>query len=269
MTRYIVFIFLLLFASACFRSNKVSEDASNKAGTSGHAGTAEKGDAGGTSGFGETGDAIATDTGADTGGEGGASGVGGSNPSGTGGADGGNGGSGDSGCVCSDDICTSISQVWYDSASNLSWEITPWEYMTRGWQFADDYCNGLTLCGHDDWRLPTISELRSLIRGCTDTQTGGFCGVTDSCISGLWSDSCFTYECAVCSKGQGPSAGGCYWPTQIEGDCDSYWSASPRLDADNTVINYKYMWRVNFYNGAVGYFNAPGSDRVRCVRGGP
>ena len=31
------------------------------------------------------------------------------------------------------------------------------------WKAAIDYCESLSLCDHDDWRLPNINELRSIV----------------------------------------------------------------------------------------------------------
>jgi hypothetical protein len=61
--------------------------------------------------------------------------------------------------ACIDGVCQA---VWYDSTSRLYWEIIPSGGSMMAWQSAIDYCEQLNLSGHDDWRLPTISELRSL-----------------------------------------------------------------------------------------------------------
>jgi hypothetical protein len=41
-----------------------------------------------------------------------------------------------------------------------------WATQTNGedlnWEPASEYCSGLTLAGHDDWRLPTLFEVESL-----------------------------------------------------------------------------------------------------------
>jgi hypothetical protein len=157
--------------------------------------------------------------------------------------------------------CTrSTNIIWYDSTSKLSWVMTP-SYSTEvvwRWQAAVDYCNGLTLCGYDGWRLPSISELRSLIRSCAETQTDGSCGVTDSCSS----SSCYT-SCNSCTVGQGPGAGGCYWPTQIEGTCGWFWSSSFYADVTDLV------WYVDFGSGNVSGAGKDSAGFVRCVRGGP
>jgi len=124
------------------------------------------------------------------------------------------------------------------------------------WQEAVDYCDSLTLDGHDDWRLPTISELRSLIRGCPATETGGSCGVTDSCLS---NSPCLSGDCGGCLLDGGP-AGGCYWPDGMEGWCDTYWSSSEHQDFPYNA------WVVAFGNGHVSAYGTQYELSVRCVR---
>jgi hypothetical protein len=49
-----------------------------------------------------------------------------------------------------------------DNLTTLMWaeDANIWGY--TNWNGAIDNCNGLSLGGHDDWRLPTVNELQSL-----------------------------------------------------------------------------------------------------------
>jgi len=49
-----------------------------------------------------------------------------------------------------------------DQASGLMWQQAD-DGERRDWGEALDYCEGLTLASHDDWRLPNIKELQSLV----------------------------------------------------------------------------------------------------------
>ncbi len=147
--------------------------------------------------------------------------------------------------------------TWTDPASGLTWQVLPPE----GWMkksAAADYCSSLTLGGQSDWRLPTIGELRSLIRGCPATESGGSCNVeAGDCLA----ISCRADSCTGCSGGSGP-ADGCYWPDNIQGECTWYWSSSPVGDDDDRA------WGVHFYGGDVGHGDVVYDDGsvVRCVR---
>ena len=150
-----------------------------------------------------------------------------------------------------------------DPTSGHTWQVTPTgEFMN--WSDAKAHCAGLSLDG-GGWRLPTIGELRTLIRGCPGTVTGGACEVTDSCLS---YSSCWDQgACVSCWNGAGPDEGlqnGCYWPDEMQGKCDWYWSSSSSTDDDY------YAWTVNFIYGSVYHGDVSGGvsldTHVRCVR---
>ncbi len=168
-----------------------------------------------------------------------------------------------------------VDGVWHDSTSNLIWQNPPDPEMMHYYK-AKRYCNSLTLGGFNDWSLPTISELRSLIRNWPETMTGGTCGV---------SDICFDWECMGCSE-CGNYTGtrypiDCYWPDEMEGECRFYWSAVPYKDgeiyteADFQIKSNKMKtspmitdltWSVDFLFAKLTYETAMLEKYVRCVR---
>jgi hypothetical protein len=52
-------------------------------------------------------------------------------------------------------------QTVRDLATGLLWQKPTDNHLT--WQQALAYCEGLVYAGHDDWRLPNVNELRSLV----------------------------------------------------------------------------------------------------------
>jgi hypothetical protein len=162
---------------------------------------------------------------------------------------------------CAQDAITVTGGVYIDPVTRFEWQQTP----TGGnldWESAVIHCRNLNLNG-TGWRLPSVSELRSLFRGCPATATGGACGVTDSCLS--W-DSCMNPACAGCEENAGPAAG-CYWPAELQGSCSPfYWSSST---VESTVEEHLDggAYYVVFNLGHVcarskDFFFGP----VRCVR---
>jgi len=162
-----------------------------------------------------------------------------------------------------------------DPSSGLTWQITP-----SGIRFAQGeaiaYCDNLSFAGYDDWRLPSISELRSLIRGCHDTSPAGSCGVTDDCLDLV----CWTDPCKGCEYNKGPGSGGAYWPDGMEGEIYAYWSSSLVKEGEGEVYSYgstslvpaaipnTQAWRAGFNMGDVGEFLIVDSYNTlaRCVR---
>lgn len=170
---------------------------------------------------------------------------------------------GDDGCGGSCGICSSgeacqdgqcIEPTWTDSTSSLTWQVMP----TGGfmnWSNAKTHCSDLDLDG-GGWRLPSIDELRTLIRGCPATEDGGSCNVEEG---GCLRWSCRDETCDGCSGGDGP-ASGCYWPDNLQGGCTWYWSSSPVEDGDGVA------WGVNFVFGHVYTNLILDVPSVRCVR---
>ena len=59
---------------------------------------------------------------------------------------------------------TKSGEVVTDSTTGLEWQDNNDANETqRTWQEAIDYCEALTLECHNDWRLPNINELKSIV----------------------------------------------------------------------------------------------------------
>jgi len=155
-----------------------------------------------------------------------------------------------------------------DPATNLCWQEPPTDDQ-MDWFAANTYCDNLEQGDHEDWRLPNIDELISLLRGCQDgTETGDLspslcemipagCAATDSCED----RSCYSF-CDY-DPPAGPGVGGCYWDPALSGNCFIYWSSttSSSTDFEAWIVPFDYGWAAS-----AGDTNI---DNVRCVRTGP
>jgi Protein of unknown function (DUF1566) len=175
--------------------------------------------------------------------------------------------------------CMVNSQCWRSTdgatAASLLWQVDPKEpndpvggpYDPAYHRYSDagntpeDVCEALTLCGFSDWKVPTIGELRTLVRDCPNSVTGGTCGVTDACL-GMSCD----VGCDSCDNLAGSGVGGCYWPSGISGPCNMYWSSSVFFDTDRQKYRYR---QVGFATGRIGTCDPSDGGFVRCVRHSP
>jgi hypothetical protein len=129
--------------------------------------------------------------------------------------------------------------VWCDDASGLCWRDRP----AADPMVTDDaevYCSELG----DGWRMPSLSELRTLIRGCSS----GDCGDGSAC------SSCLYLE--------GPGPGGCYWDRALGSNCEGYyWSTTA------SSVNTVYVYSVYFARAEIADDHKFNTEQlVRCVK---
>lgn len=179
-------------------------------------------------------------------------------------------------CSVNNDCSTGIKVVdmgdgtVMDSATSLIWQKTPPDqYMN--YDNAVSYCdlNQGALPG-TDWRLPTIGELRSLVRGCDSifwnpkTLTGGECKIADGCLT----EDCKTSACFVCSSDTGPGEEGRFIDVAFNNNGrDGFWSSSGVAhDIEGWLVSS--VWLVFFVPGIVsdGAIRDDHVEGVRCVR---
>ncbi len=134
---------------------------------------------------------------------------------------------------------------------------------------AVQYCDNLTLGGHDDWRLPTIDELRTIVDGNPNTMPGGDCQIT----AGASTSDGFNLACLGAEHYQGPALfTGCYWKHLFGGTCDKpdpavvghpleTWALNPASDDPEHWVSY-----ITFDSAAMGFNHACSLGEVRCVR---
>jgi len=120
------------------------------------------------------------------------------------------------------------------------------------WNAAVKYCQNLNEGGYSDWRLPTISELRTTIKNCSGSQSGGSCRVSDNCLgSNCWSDDCY---CEYRENNGG------YYSKLGDDDKVLLWSSSVHSG------NPTSRWDVDFSDGGVDSNGVGYYYYVRCVR---
>ncbi len=127
------------------------------------------------------------------------------------------------------------------SHEGLNWSEPSEEVMS--WSDAKRHCESMI------GRLPTISELRTLINNCPSTQPGGACKVDDNCLSQV---SCWSDECLGCSD---LNADNC----SVFNDKGWFWSGSLTEEAET------HAWRINFDDGNLGAYDVETQNLVRCV----
>ena len=149
------------------------------------------------------------------------------------------------------------SGVWLDELSGLCWAQAA-SGASMNFDAATIYCSGLATDGYNDWRVPDIDELRSLVRGCADvewdisTDTGGACPVHDGCDSSCRDNT----TCGGCG-----GAADCYWDPALSGICGYTWSSSSYLKGNESA------WYIGFTLAYLNSCNKSVSNYVRCVRG--
>lgn len=119
-------------------------------------------------------------------------------------------------------------------------------------QDAIKYCEDLSLGGYSDWRLPSISELKTLILGC---QSG-----TEACKLG---DRGYRSEACYCkAANQGPGEYGYYWQKGIwQAKGIWFWSSSVVLNVPENA------WYVPFEAGTINSRYRSSGCYARCARG--
>ncbi len=175
--------------------------------------------------------------------------------------------------------------TWTDPATGLTWDARPYvdpktSEMTV--KKAKQYCEDTTLGGFSDWRVPTLNELRTLVRDCKKlicadasctTITESSCQATeanstvkawsdDNC-RGMCSESkgCSSAKIEKCQPMSGSGQSGCYWPAEMGGSCGIHWSTTSQTS--------NLLWVVDFASPTIEVKNnaQPMGVVVHCVRG--
>ena len=135
-------------------------------------------------------------------------------------------------CIKDDSLPDAVSFPYTDSENRLVWSSRSED--SEYWYGAAQYCHDLVEGGSNNWRVPTIDELRTLVRNCTDG------------------------ECE-------PDVAGKY---SLFGEISSLWSSTVETETYGDY-SYSYLNILNFMTAVEGYSSPDYYDlaKVRCVRG--
>lgn len=136
---------------------------------------------------------------------------------------------------------------------------------------ADQYCEELVLGGFNDWRVPTIAELRTITAGFAGTESGGACPIVDGNITYADAQQMSCFNLAPGATHNGPGDNGCYLKPGFTWTCDKpdpYSAGHPLEHVAYETPSDDDKWRavLMFENGSVLFNHACTGVDVRCVR---
>ena len=134
-----------------------------------------------------------------------------------------------------------------DNVTKLQWQDNE-EVKTvkKSWEDAKSYCSSLSLGGYNDWRLPTIKELNSIVDY----------GKYDHTIDSTFSNVIFDDDGSIFDRFSINS-------TFVNVTSFSYWSATTGATDSSSA------WYVSFTYGNESLNSKVDDDNyIRCVRGG-
>ncbi|HPA57066.1 MAG TPA: hypothetical protein PLT70_06520 [bacterium] len=146
--------------------------------------------------------------------------------------------------------CTGVDKFCNSNDGTLWWSDVSSESMN--WTMANNYCEIL------GGRLPTISELRTLVKSCTGTVTGGSCDVTDDCLCYSMSCGCLDENC-ICENRY--IEGNLVFEYSVFGDTFTLWSVSETSDMDQD-----YVWYIDFFRASINSNIKTSPLSFRCVK---
>ncbi len=169
----------------------------------------------------------------------------------------------------------SNSGPYTDPNTQIVWSLEMGHWLS--WEHANDYCENSEAYGFSDWSLPTIDQLRTLIKGCDNTKTGGSCKMSNNCTT----VSCWEEElgenspCNGCEGNEGPyyedeNGYNYYVPEEFENYyCILFWSSTQMTDTDDQFGKH-YLY-IQPHNAVIDYWWGEGyydATCVTCVRSG-
>ena len=145
---------------------------------------------------------------------------------------------------CKDGLCT-------DSESNFTWSSISKDVIMQ--VEAVSYCDNLSEGGFEDWHLPKIEELRTLLKNCEKSTTTESCLLKDS--EGSCSKEGFSVVYCNCSY----KDDGSY--SKLGDKTQTLWSSTLVTEDQNKA------WGIRFSQAEIDFFTKEEAKyNVRCVR---
>ena len=130
---------------------------------------------------------------------------------------------------------------------------------------AVSYCDNLVINDITHWSIPTIDQLRTIVRGCPNTMTGGKCPISEACAN---SYTCRPSDyCDGCQEKKDKTAyleQGIWDTTDIKISSIIYYSSTIETDGKITVWGLQISNAVLFAGNSKDNINA--AAYVKCIK---